>query len=185
MTEYLSSSGVNVIPHIHAATKTDWNNWKETLLSHKHITHIVREFQTGGRNKDIGLASIQKLADLRDDVGRELHLLAVGAGQHAAALRQYFSKLTLVDSTPFIKTHKRQRLVHRPRSRPIWVGHKTAPDESLHDLLRDNVLEYRAWQESRVEEISLEEKTDVEKDQIPSISTICSRQQEFSFSTSA
>lgn len=131
------------------------------------------------------MASIQKLADLRDDVGRELHLLAVGAGQHAAVLRRHFSKLTLVDSTPFIKTHKRQRLIRRPRCRPIWVGHQTVPDESLHDLLRDNVFEYRAWQESRVEVTSLEEKTDAEDDQIPQVSTISNRQQEFSFSTSA
>jgi hypothetical protein len=67
----------------------------------------------------------------------------------------------------------------------MWIGHQTAPDESLHELLRDNVIAYRAWQENRIREISLEEKTDAEEDQIPTVSTISNRQQEFSFSTSA
>lgn len=185
MTEYLSSSGINVIPHIHAATKTDWNYWTRIFLDDEHITHIIREFQTGGRNRDVALSSIQKLADFRDKLGRELHLVAVGAGQYASILRRHFSKLTLVDSTPFIKTHKRQRLVLRPGSRPMWIRHQTAPDESLHELLRDNVIAYRAWQENRIREFSLEEKTDAEENQIPTVSTISNRQQEFSFSKSA
>jgi hypothetical protein len=150
MSEYLSSCGINVVPHIHAATKRDWSNWEQTLIDQRQITHVAREFQTGGSVREVAMKSIHELADLRDKLGRELHLLAIGGSQYGTELGKFFPKLTLVDSTPFMKTHKRRKFVQRPRLLPHWVKNRTAKGESLGRLLQANIASYRIWLESRI-----------------------------------
>ncbi|MSU58839.1 MAG: DUF4417 domain-containing protein [Pedosphaera sp.] len=179
LTEYLSSSGVNVIPHIHATTKADWNNWKQSFLDHKQITHVVREFQTGGKIKEIAIASIHDLANFRDAIGRDLHLIAVGGTRHAQLLKRYFPKLTLVDSNPFLKTHKRRKLIRHRRLWPKWVKHQTVPGEPLDGFLKENISAYRAWLEDRLQYDAFEERA--ESIQAVPAPPISEEQWEFSF----
>jgi hypothetical protein len=183
MTEYLSSSGVRVIPHIHAATKADWDFWLQNLRRHEHVNYIVREFQTGAHKKEIGLASIRDLAKFRDKVGRDLHLIAVGGSQFAPVLQRLFpDKFTLVDSNPFVKTHKRQKLVPRPGLRPHWIKQVTLRGEMLDKLMRENIESYRAWLKSRCgSECLFEETQKTVNDRIPPAQAVEAGQHEFRF----
>jgi Domain of unknown function (DUF4417) len=181
-TEYLSSSGINVIPHINAMTKLDWDYTKQMLENHQHISHVVKEFQTGGRNKEKAMASIHGLADLRDSIGRDFHVIAVGGNQYAPVFRKYFSKITFVDSAPFIKTHKRRKLVESGKSRPRWMKYGTEAGEPLDNLLRENIELYRTWQKRRFETVPLDEEVNSLKDIIPLTNEIIPKEQdEFSF----
>lgn len=132
--ERLSAAGLDVIPHLNAVTETDWDCWRDFLRDHPHLHYVALEFQTGLRTVRKAKWHLGQLLNLQESLGREVHLIAIGGKQHIRFLSE-FSGVTIIDSSPFIWTHKRRK-VQRVNNR--WTIEQSAPDEPLHDLLQHN-----------------------------------------------
>lgn len=107
VAEELSAAGQAVIPHLQAITAADWRFWEE-LLSQQPIAYVAKEFQTGLRVRERGLAAIEALRRTQDRIGRALHPVVIGGAQYNADFAQQFASHTIVDSHAFMTTVKRK-----------------------------------------------------------------------------
>jgi hypothetical protein len=133
--EQLSMAGLSVIVHLNAYNQTDWDFWRDFLREHSGITMVCLESQTGLARVRKAVWHISQLRQLEQSIGRGLHVLAVAGRRHLSVLA-HFSGLTIIDSVPFIKTTKRRKLA---RADGKWSFCRTAPEQSLHELLQHNV----------------------------------------------
>lgn len=134
-SEALSASGVPVIPHVYAETDIDWERWAAVLKDQAHIYIIAIEFQTGLGVESKAHRYIAKLSELRDTIGRPLHLMAVGGTRHSGKLNEIFRlAFTLTDGTSFMKTVRRRRVDHDgPEHRYL------DSQDDLSELLQKNI----------------------------------------------
>ena len=139
VAERMSEAGIPTILHIQASTRYDWARWKDVLREEVGCSTIAAEFETGPSTKPIGNAYFAGLADLQQGVGRPLHLIAVAGAGRLREMRTTFNSLTIVDSTPFLKTVHRQKLIRIALLKWKWRPNLTKPGETLSDLLRWNV----------------------------------------------
>jgi hypothetical protein len=147
--EELSAAGVAVVPHLNAATRRDWDLWRDLLRENPQIRYVCKEFQTGLSEPDAGRAAITAMRRLRDDLGREIHPIVVGARRFIPELTLAFPRFTLVTATPFLRTMHRKQLA--PNRRTTWLDAKTAPGAPLDDLLEYNVTRYDARVRAAIE----------------------------------
>lgn len=140
--EELSAAGVAVVPHLNAATRRDWDMWRDLLRENPQIRYVCKEFQTGLRESGPGREAIMAMRRLRDELGRELHPIVVGARQFIRDLAPHFPQFTLVTATPFLRTMYRKRLVANRGNK--WFDVRTAPGAPLDELLDFNVMRYDA-----------------------------------------
>jgi hypothetical protein len=143
-TEELSAAGVAVAPHLNAITTKDWDVWANLLRNQPQIQYVAKEFQTGLRFPELGRQAVDALAVLQDRAGRPLHPLLFGSLHLAREVAARFTNFTFIDSTPFMKTMKRQRLLSG-HSRPRWKASHSQPNELLDDLLQHNADTYGEW----------------------------------------
>ncbi len=137
--EEFSKAGLSVIPYLAGITATDWERWAAFLKEHRHLRIVCKEFQTGPSKSAIGAWHLGRLEELQQQLGRELHLVAVGGRRHLARLRS-FGRLTILDSVPFMRTmHRRQLCANGWQEAPTAVG---AP---LDELLAHNVTAYTTY----------------------------------------
>lgn len=131
--DLLSSAGIPVVPHIYAETDPDWERWTEILRDQLGVSMIAMEFQTGLLRQEKALPYISKLQNLQQQVGRELHLIAVGGSGYRAELQTAFGRrCTMTDATPFAKAFRRIKL-------DTIVGEVQDKHADLSDLLQSNV----------------------------------------------
>lgn len=138
----LSAAGVSVVPHISATMPHDWNNWKSFLTEHIDIQHIAFNFQTGYTKLHEGGKALTRLIRLQQDLGRDLSLLMIGGSQFVSDAMMHFARLTVIDSTPFMKSYMRRRLVMNGTNKRYWVKSPTAPKAPIDTLLQSNVDSY-------------------------------------------
>jgi hypothetical protein len=139
----IQREGMPCAIHLNARTDKDFRRWIEFLRDHPEITHIAFEFGTGAGAPNRIAWHIDHLNNLARAVPRPLHLVVRGGGGELRALRAAFAGITLIDTSPFVKTQKRQRLVLtgnglKSDSAPSPKG---AP---LDDLLDENIAVSRA-----------------------------------------
>jgi hypothetical protein len=147
--EELSAAGVTVIPHLNAGTQRDWDVWRDLLRENPQIQYVCKEFQTGLSKPDAGREAIEAMRRLRDDLGREIHPVVVGARRFIPELTLHFPRFTLVTATPFFRTmHRKQLAANRHTT---WIDAKTAPGAPLDDLLEYNVTRYDARVRAAIE----------------------------------
>lgn len=142
--EELSAQGLPVVPHLNALTSEDWRFWRDFLRTHPEIHVIAKEFQTGLREKDKAASAIASLRQLQDDVGRPLHLIAIGATRHLRSLHKALASVTFVDSGPFMRAMKRQARVPGA-GKPQWRKVSVPPGGELLDLLNNNIRAHAAF----------------------------------------
>jgi Domain of unknown function (DUF4417) len=133
--ERLSVAGLSVIPHINCYNDTDWDCWRWLLSEHKHLNIVAMEFQTGLRTRCKAEWHLTQLERLKDNIGRDLHLVAIGARRHIS-LMSAFGKFTVVDSVPFVRSHKHRSGQNLPSGTIVW---KQDPKRSVDDLLPSNI----------------------------------------------
>lgn len=135
-SEALSAAGAAVIPHVYAETDLDWEQWKRVLQDQPAVHAIAMEFQTGLLKEEKAQRYIERLVELREAVGRPLHLIAVGGTKYAALLLNAFpNSFTVTDATSFFKTFYRRRLDHVKPEESVQM----MPHEDLADLLQQNI----------------------------------------------
>jgi hypothetical protein len=136
--ERLSRAGLSVIPHLNGYNRRDWELWRDFLKEHSHITAVAMEFQTGLVKKKKALWHVWQLLKIEQSLGRKLHLVAVGGRRHIPILAS-FGLLTVVDSVPFVRAHKRRVLDFAGGK---WFKRNTVPGETVDHLLRQNADAY-------------------------------------------
>lgn len=135
-SEALSAAGAAVMPHVYAETDHDWEQWKTVLRDQPNVHAIAMEFQTGLLKEDKAHRYIERLVELRDAIGRPLHLVAVGGTKYASQLLKAFpGSFTVTDATSFIKTLHRRRVDSHSAEQSV----KMAVHEDLADLLQQNI----------------------------------------------
>lgn len=135
VSEELSVAGQPVIPHLQAITSADWRFW-EDILRRQPIVYVAKEFQTGLRTRELGLAALDELARLQDRLGRPLHPLVIGGAQYNADFAARFASHTVVDSQPFMTTVKRKSFTMidgRLRRRPSRLGQGPLLEKNWRD----------------------------------------------------
>lgn len=147
--EAISAAGIPTILHINASTYRDWDRWARVLMDQSDISCVCVEFQTGTSEREIGERYMQGLITLQDRIGRSLHPLAVGGTARLAQLDGAFRSFTAVDSTPFMKTVKRQ-ILYAANGFWKWRRRRTPPRHSLSARLARNIEFHRNRQLERI-----------------------------------
>jgi hypothetical protein len=130
--------GMPAALHVNARTDHDWGRWQDYIRARPEVTHIAFEFATGagygGRIQWHG----HHLKELANAVNRPLHLVVRGGGRILPALAKAFSDITLLETSAFVKTIKRQRATLTAASALRWSKSPTGKNEPLDDLLAEN-----------------------------------------------
>ncbi|HEX3822654.1 MAG TPA: DUF4417 domain-containing protein [Candidatus Sulfotelmatobacter sp.] len=134
--EEFSNAGISVIPYVAGITTTDWETWTAFLREHANIAIICKEFQTGASTKAKGTWHLRQLDRLQQNLGRPLHVVAIGGRRYLRALRA-FAGVTVIDSNPFMRTMYRRLLTTTG-----WKDASTPIGAPLDRLLETNIAAY-------------------------------------------
>lgn len=137
VAERISDAGIPTVLHLQASTRHDWARWVSVLRDQPHLRHVALEFQTGPEHREIGDRYFSGLVNLQSELGRSLHPIVLAGACRVRELAIKFRSFSVVDSTPFIKTHKRKELSHAENGG--WRSRWTIEGESLSPLLEHNV----------------------------------------------
>jgi Domain of unknown function (DUF4417) len=110
VADKLIEHGIRVVPHFNAINWTDWVFWTELLRESPGLSVFCKEFQTGNRLKVNYERTVANMAQMQNDVGRNLHPIVIAGLKAIELLKQHFQTFTLIDSTPSIKAKNWQVL---------------------------------------------------------------------------
>lgn len=144
--EEFSKVGISVVPFFLATHEFDWKFWLWFLREHPQIKVVAKEFQTGARYRRIGEWHARWMIHLEQELGRGLHLVAVGGRRFIPTLAR-LQGLTIMDSNPFIKTVKRRRLTVKNHH---WTTCRTPKGKPVDDLFDHNVCFYEQFILSKI-----------------------------------
>ena len=155
--EELHRAGICPIPHLSTVAPGDWRFWQQYLATRPAVDVVAIEFQTGNKNQVEGRKVLDRLATIQQQIGRPLHLIVIGGGQFTEYAAERFTRLTLVDSAPFMAAVKRRAFGERV-GRRSWQETFTLARQPLDDLLLGNVTGYSGWLDSTVQSARLQRK---------------------------
>ena len=140
--EFLSE-GLPAALHVNGRTETDFRRWTDYVASRPEVTHLAYEFTTG-----TGWAGRQEqhaawLCDLAQSVARPLTLVLRGGMEVLPTLTAAFAKVTLLDTSSFMKAMMRKRAVLNGNLR--WCSAPTSSGAPVDDLLAHNVNAVQTW----------------------------------------
>lgn len=135
VAEEFTRFGIPVVPYFHALYPADVPFWRDFLQAHPRITCIAEEFQTGLNDPARAHAILDTLSGLQSDLGRPLHLVAIGGMRHRQAIAQRFASSTIVSSKAFLAAANRRRLV-RDGTRFTEVDDDSPPRQTFLENLR-------------------------------------------------
>jgi hypothetical protein len=125
--EFLSE-GIPDALHLNARTDRDWERWSE------YVMHVSFEFATGGGWGERMDWHAYHLAQLASAVGRPLHLILRGGTKVLRSLAAELSGLTVLETSVFVKTMKRQQAQLNAKGLVEWSGCPTESAEMLDRL---------------------------------------------------
>lgn len=146
--EFLSE-GLAAALHVNGRTETDFKRWAAYLRANPEITHLAYEFTTGTRWAGRKERHVAWLSSLARSVGRPLHLSIRGGMDLLPQLSGAFASLTLIETSSFVKTMKRQRASINAASRIVWSLDATDAGAPLDALLRHNMGVLHQWATSK------------------------------------
>jgi len=133
----LNAAGIPTALHVNARTDRDWKRWARFISDRPEITAIAFEFATGPKYPERGTWHVDHLCRLREDVGRDLQLVIRGA-RYAGVLRRCYHQVTLIDTSLYVKTMRRQKLVSEGHIQR-WERTFTLTDEPLDQVMQRNL----------------------------------------------
>ncbi len=143
--EEFQSEGLPTALHVNARTETDIQRWTDYLGNRPEITHIAYEFATGtgwaGRQE----IHAQWLAEMARAVGRPLHLIVRGGIDVLPVLADVFTRVSVVETSIFMKTMKRRRAVLDDAGALKWEPALTPAGAMLDALLAENYITVERW----------------------------------------
>lgn len=148
MVEWITDAGIPVIPHINASTQADWKKWIAICKAFPDSRFYSMEFQTGLGRGHQGTNALGKYLDnlenLQMSCGGRIHPIVLGGIRAADRLAAICPSFSIVDSTPFMKTTKRQKLIPWGSGQD-WRLVSTQNLEDLSQRLQDNINQQRDW----------------------------------------
>lgn len=131
--------GLSAALHTNGRTETDFRHWTAYVAARPEITHIAYEFTTGTRWKGRCEQHATWLVQLAHDVSRPLSLVIRGGVDVLPTLTGAFSSVTLLETSAFMKTMKRQRAELDAKGALIWRPAPTALGAPLDTLFAENL----------------------------------------------
>ncbi len=107
--EEFLSEGLPAALHVNARTDQDWDRWRACVAGRPEVTHIAFEFATGAGRAERIKWHADQLARLAAAIDRPLHLIVRGGGKVMPQLAAGFARLTVLETSAFVKTVKRQQ----------------------------------------------------------------------------
>jgi hypothetical protein len=132
------TAGIPGALHLNARTDDDYRRLTEFVGERPEVTHVAFEFGTGAGYPRRAPWHVERLAALAQTVDRPLHLSVRGGEAVARTLASVYAEFTFIDTTPYVKTMKRQ--IAAPSGVPgEWTSFTTDEGEDLTDLLAHNI----------------------------------------------
>lgn len=142
--EFLAE-GLPAALHVNARTETDFRRWVEYVRARPEVTHLAYEFTTGtgwaGRRE----RHATWLAELARAVGRPLDLVVRGGIKALPVLTAAFARVSVIETSVFMKTIKRRRAVPNEEAAPTWQPAPTPIGAPLDALLNENLQTVESW----------------------------------------
>ncbi len=143
--EEFLSEGLPAALHVNARTETDIQRWSDYIGNRPEITHVAYEFATG-----TGWAGRQQvhanwLAGMARSVGRPLHLVIRGGVDILPVLASAFARVSIVETSIFMKTMKRRRAIIDGTGALRWKAAPTGAGAPLDALLAENYATIEGW----------------------------------------
>jgi hypothetical protein len=136
--EEFLSEGIPAALHVNARTDQDWERWRAYIVSRPEITHIAFEFATGAGRAERIRWHADQLEWVAAAVDRPLHLVVRGGGKILPRLAAAFSRLTVLETSAFVKTVKRQQAELTATGAVTWRPSPTDGATTLDSLLAKN-----------------------------------------------
>jgi hypothetical protein len=133
----LTGAGLATALHLNARTEHDYRRWGEFIAERKAVRALAVEFATGAGYRKRLPWHVLQLCRLSERIGRPMQMLVRGGEGYLAQLAQHFTVAHL-DTSAFIKTHKRRRAEQAAQG-VRWVRSPTLPGQSLHEIFAHNV----------------------------------------------
>ena len=131
--------GMAAALHLNARTERDWERWTKYIMQRSEVTHVAFEFTTGAGWVGRMNWHAEQLAKLAQGVGRPLHLVVRKiSGDVLPGLVSTFEQMTVLDTTSFIKTIRRQRANETACGTIDWKSSPTVPNAPVDELLTHN-----------------------------------------------
>lgn len=137
--------GLPAALHVNGRSESDFWRWATYLRARPEITHVAYEFTTGtgwaGRQEQ----HAQWLTELAATVGYPLHLVVRGGLDALPILVRAFAGMTVLDTSIFMKTMKRQRAYAKTNAALGWMNSPTERGAPIDELFADNCQFVEAW----------------------------------------
>ena len=130
--------GMPAALHVNGRTESDFQRWTDYLCDRTEITHLSYEFTTGTGRESRRKQHALWLAGLATAIGRPLHLVLRGTKGVLPILARAFANITVLDTSIFMKTMKRQRAYRGSNSEIDWASCPTEPGTSVDELFNKN-----------------------------------------------
>jgi hypothetical protein len=131
----MMDEGLPAALHVNARTETDWLRWTDFIVARPEVEALAYEFATPDRAD----WHANRLVRLVKDVKRPLRLVIRGGRVVLPLLLQAFDKVTIVDTTAYLKTMKRKRAEVRLDGTIDWQSFQTPLGAPLDELFEHNV----------------------------------------------
>lgn len=126
--------GIPAALHLNARTECDYERWTRFVSDRPEVTHVAFEFGTSAGQPGRREWHVAQLTSLAHAVGRPLHLLVRGGTTVREGLAAAFARITLVDTSAFMKTMMRRRLGQDGCGALVDSPAPTAPGEPLDEF---------------------------------------------------
>jgi len=131
-------AGLPTALHVNGRTEHDYERWAKFVREREDVQWLCLEFGTGaGRQSRIAF-HVRQINAVARYVSRPLRLIIRGGGGELPSLLPNFEQVTLIDTSAFVKTQRRQRAT-LVTGKLTWEASPTTKDELLDTLLAHNV----------------------------------------------
>ena len=136
----MAAANIPTALHLNARMANDWRQWTEFVKHRPEITAISYEFATGAGMPGRFAFHVEELKHLADRVSRPLRLIVRGGLSALADLRRSFERVSMIDTTTYMRTVYRQIGIVSPRGGIVWKAAPGRPDVDMDALLEQNYL---------------------------------------------
>jgi hypothetical protein len=131
--------GIPSAYHLNARTQQDYRRLARFIGARDEVSEVAFEFKTGAAWQQRRAFHVAELVQLAARVCRPLHLVMIGGKTEIPALASAYNKLTYVDTSAFMSSVYRQRLVRVDRNKILKLPELTLTGQPIDDLLAENV----------------------------------------------
>jgi hypothetical protein len=133
-------AGIPTALHVNARTATDWRRWTRFVQERSEVSAITYEFATGAAGTRRQAYHVGALRGLADSVPQSLSLVVRGALSSLGDLANSFERVTMIDSTTYMKTAHRTSGTLLNNGHVSWTPATDRPDVDVDSLMDHNYL---------------------------------------------